>query len=106
MGEMTIEAELGSGFQHRILVAAGRLANYEHGAKVLFAIALLLALQNAPDGGAIVLQGKGLARGQNVKGKGGLGDVKRDTNATLLTDARLVLEEQAKAFAFMRSTDG
>ena len=28
------------------------------------------------------------------------------TNATLLTDARLVLEEQAKAFAFMMSTDG
>jgi len=28
------------------------------------------------------------------------------TNAALLTDARLVLEEQAKAFAFMMSTDG
>ena len=28
------------------------------------------------------------------------------TNATLLTDARLVLEEEAKAFAFMMSADG
>lgn len=77
MGAMTIEAEFGSGFQHRVLVAAGRLANYEHGTKVLFAIALLPALQNAPHNGAIVLQAKGLARGQDVKGKAGLGDVKR-----------------------------
>src|SRR5271166_4263755 len=78
MGEMTIKAELGRGFQHRVLVAAGRLANHEHGAKAMFSIALLLALQEAPDGGAIVLQTKGLARGQDVKGQGGLGDVKRD----------------------------
>jgi hypothetical protein len=28
------------------------------------------------------------------------------TNAALLTDARLVLEKQAKALAFMMSTDG
>ena len=75
MGEMTIEAEFASSFQHRVLVAAGGLADHEHGAEALFTIALLLTLQNAPDGGVIVLQAKRLARGQNVKGKGGPGDV-------------------------------
>ena len=68
MGAMAIEAELARGFQHRVLIAAGRLADHEHAAKALFTIALFFALQQAPDGGAVVLQKKGLARRQNVKG--------------------------------------
>lgn len=68
MGEMTLKAEFGSGFQHRVLISAGRFANHEHGAKALLAIAFLLALQEAADGGAVVFKKKALAGRQDVKG--------------------------------------